>query len=179
MKTPKIFYDENDYTLIVKGDLINGGIINNQNSILSLNFVCLPYKKTKTDLEVTLSFDNGKRVELFLTKECDTIEEVQQYFTVLYTVYWILMILIALLIVVIFLYYLQRNNMSLNDLYEQAKEYVNITSDYIMTKYYEYRYPEQKLFTPVGKYTEPELLDYHITSNHYKKNDEKVDYGGL
>lgn len=181
MRTPDTTYDVEDYELMVAGELSNGGFIFDEPRKLSLIFACKPFKQSATDLQLSLDFGNKQEVELYLNKECDSMQTVQEYFTVLYVVYWIIIILIALLVVAVVLHYLQTNELSFTDVISYGKKYSLTMLDWAQEKYYEFRYPEtdKKHFVQLDKFVEPDTLDIQISSPSSHEKLEKADYGGL
>ena len=88
MSAPKIIYDETEISAIFFSQLKEGGRIGNEPLVLETRFICLPYRKKVTDLQLILDFDNYDSVRLFISKDCDTLDEIQEYFTILYVIYW-------------------------------------------------------------------------------------------
>lgn len=88
MKTPKVIYDEQNIQPIFAGALKSGGTIENEPLVLELVFICQPFQKVKTDLELLMEFEKYDKVKLVMSKECDTIGEIQEYFDILYVIYW-------------------------------------------------------------------------------------------
>lgn len=116
-----------------------------------------------------------------MTKECDSVQDIQEYFTVLSVIYWIIIILIVLLIVAVLMHYLQNQQVSFQDLISNGKKFTFLSMDYLTEKYYEFRYPQQdkRHFVQLDKYVEPETLDFHITSSINEDPKDKNNYGGL
>jgi hypothetical protein len=166
---------------MLSGNLKNGGLITNDPSKLVISFACQQFKQSTTDLQLHLDFGNNKDIELFLSKECDSVQAIQEYFTVLSVIYWIIIILIVLLIVAVAMHYYQNQNISFQDLLSNGKRYTYIVFDWLTEKYYEYRYPghEKRHFVQLDKFVEPENLDIQITSSNEERIKDKNDYGGL
>lgn len=122
MKEPVLIFNEQDYTTFVKGDLVKGGALKTTPQSYTVSFGCHAFKKSTTDLELELEFVNNQSLKLFFAKECDTIEEIQEYFNILYVIYWILLILIVVFLAIVILYYLKRNEITYPLLLEKIKE---------------------------------------------------------
>jgi hypothetical protein len=156
LKKPSYMANESDLAVFLSGELAGGGKLTSTPGVLELTFACQPFKKSKTDIAIELGFNNTM-FSLFLAKECDTVEEIEEYFTILYAIYWILLFLIFAFIFVVIYFYLKNNDISLYDLFERARE--------TMTRKYN---------TLRGNNSEG---PYHDTSlQEYPK---KRDYGGL
>ena len=88
MSTPQIIYDESEISPLFTSTLKAGGRIGNEPLLLETHLACLPFRKSVTDMQIILEFDNFDIVRLFVSKECDTLEEIQEYFNILYVIYW-------------------------------------------------------------------------------------------
>src|SRR4051794_10080669 len=117
LKEPTIINNEDLLTVVTTGSLSKGGILNNTPDMLTLSFSCTSFKQSKSDLEVNFSFHNGESINLYFVKECDTIGDVQEYFTFFYTIYYILMLIFFGFVITIIYYYFRRNDLSLMDVY--------------------------------------------------------------
>ena len=78
MKEPTMVYNEEDLTLIFKGQLAKGGALTSSPQSLSIIFGCSPLNKSNTDIQFTLHFDNNSFINMFFSKECNTVEEIQE-----------------------------------------------------------------------------------------------------
>ena len=87
MSTPKVIYDESEMQPFFYSQLKEGGRIGNEPLLLETHLICLPFRKKVTDLQIVLDFDNFDSVRLFVSKECDTLGEIQEYFNILYVIY--------------------------------------------------------------------------------------------
>jgi hypothetical protein len=135
-------------------------------------------------MQINLKLDNSSSmVQLYFSKECDTMKEIQAYVSFLNIIYWILLILIVLFIIVVLIYYMQKNDITFNDVYEKTKEYTDKVADWIVNKYYVIKYGanKEREFVPLhSKYSEPEVLDLNIkTSKENNESSNKTDYGGI
>lgn len=153
---PKLIYDENNLGIVVSGQLGNGGAITSNVENLSLNFICMPFKKSISDVQVNLIFKNYDVVDILFTKECDTLGEIQEYFSILYFIYWVLLFLILLFLVAIFAYYLKRTNMTLS-------EFVKKTIDNIKEYYYRICNKQRN-----------DYEDYNIEATKTSKNNNRL-----
>ncbi len=108
MKEPHILYDVNAFQAAVTGELSKGGILSNNPQSFTITFGCIPFKYTKSDVEITLNFQNNDVVSLYFQKECETVGEIKE-FDILYTVYWILLLLITFFVLISSYYYLEKN----------------------------------------------------------------------
>jgi hypothetical protein len=183
MKEPTIVYNEEDLTLIFKGQLAKGGLLTSSPQSLSIIFGCSPLNKSNTDIQFTLHFDNNSFINMFFNKECNTVEEIQEYFTFLYVIYWILILLIIGFLVVLFFYYLKKNELSLYEFYDKIREYViRKVDDYKRRRNQE---SESKHLVD-SKYAEEDDIDVKISSlntgiNEQERNNKNIniEYGGI
>lgn len=94
MGKPVITYDSVEMSPVFYGSLADGGRIGNEPMVLEVHLICLAYRKKVNDLEIILTFNEYDSVRLTIRKECDTIGEIQEYFTILYVIYWYLSLFI-------------------------------------------------------------------------------------
>ncbi len=183
MKAPTIITNEESIKTLFKGQLANGGLLTSSPQSLSVIFACSPLNKSSTDIQVTLHFDNDSYINLFFNKECNTVQEIQEYFTFLYVIYWILILLIISFLVVLFFYYLKRNELSLIDFYDKIRELIKEKIDYYKMKRNN-EYESKGLVN--SKYIEEDDLDIKITSTDTSGNEKEkkfkpmtFEYGGI
>jgi hypothetical protein len=124
MKEPEVIFNEENLITIFKGDLQKGGIIEQKPQILTLAMACKDIKVTNNDMQIKLSFDS-QTISLFFQKECDTTQEIHDYFIIIRIIYWIFIVLIVIFIVVVALYYLKKNELTLFDTLEKIKQYID------------------------------------------------------
>lgn len=124
MKEPMIIYDSDAFQAIVGGKLSKGGIISNSLSSFSLIFLCPPIKITKSDIELTLKFQNNDSVSLFFQKECNALGDISEY-DFLYSIYWIFLSLISIAVCVIVYYYIKNTEIDLRETYIKCKNWVS------------------------------------------------------
>jgi hypothetical protein len=98
LREPEIILNEENLVPIFQGQLRKGGEINNTPQSLILAMACTSLKRSKTDIQIKLKFDNNQHINLFFNKECDTTEEITAYFSILTFIYWIFLILISIFI---------------------------------------------------------------------------------
>jgi hypothetical protein len=122
MGKPQIVYDTNEMEPFFFSTLKEGGRVGNEAALLEVHLICLPYKKKVNDLSIILTFNEFDSVRLLISKECDTLGEIQEYFTILYVIYWILLILIVVFLFAILLYYMKKNEITFNDIMEKSIE---------------------------------------------------------
>jgi hypothetical protein len=121
LNKPTYTANEGDLTLLLSGDLANGGRVTAAPLNLIITIACQPYKKSKTDIAIELNFVNST-FSLFFAKECDTVQEIEEYVSILYVIYWILIFLIFAFIFVVLYFYLKNNDITLYDLIEKTRE---------------------------------------------------------
>ena len=183
MKEPTMVYNEEDLTLIFKGELAKGGILTSSPQSLSIIFGCSPLNKSNSDVQLTLHFDDKSFINMFFSKECNTVEEIQQYFTFLYVVYWILILLIVGFLVALFFYYLKKNELSLYEFYDKIREFITQKLD----QYNRRRSQENENKNLVNsKFADDDDIDVKITSlnratDEHERNNKNFnfEYGGI
>lgn len=125
MTNLKIITNENQ----LSGDIIGEGkenilitnIESSLNRAISIHFACKPLTLGISQAQISLNFHTSsnskkyKSINLFLFKQCDTIKDIQNYFKILHTIFWFLLILIFILIIGIVVYYIQNNNEGLKE----------------------------------------------------------------
>jgi hypothetical protein len=134
MKEPLIVYDENLLNVVVTGAYSKGGIVSNNTDILTFTFACTSFKQGKNDFEISLSFENNNMINLYFSKECDTIGEVQEYFNFFYTMYYILLMILFGFVITVLYYYFKRNDISGLDIYNSIKSKAIIIYYFIRDK---------------------------------------------
>lgn len=182
MRDPTIVYNEQELTTIFRGQLAKGGNLTSSPQSFSIIFACAPINKSSSDVQITLHFDDHSYINLFFNKECNTIEGIQEYFTILYIIYWILIVLIITFMVALFFYYLKKNELSIIEFYDKIREYV-----YEKVDYYKRRrnYNESENRSLINsKMVEEDDIDFKITSSAASDKDKNFkssafEYGGI
>lgn len=187
MREPTIIYDTNSFKALFSGQLNKGGILNNTPQTLEIDFSCTALKQSMTDFELTFVFANNEMINLYISKECNTAGEAQQYFNILYTVYWIFLLLITIFCVSVIYYYVRRNEVSLYAFYYKTFDQLSkwITKG-------KYQAPEQMRLNNTNineqhdtSYEECDLVDVKIKTEMKEINPDKNfknftnDYGGI
>ena len=131
MKEPLIVYDENLLNVALTGSYSKGGIVSNDTDILTLTFACTSFKQGKNDFEVSFSFENNNMINLYFSKECDTIGEVQEYFNFFYTIYYLLLMILFGFVITVLYYYFKRNDIRGLDIYNSIKSKAIIIYKYM------------------------------------------------
>jgi hypothetical protein len=172
MKEPTIVYNEQD----------KGGNLTSSPQSFSIILACVPLTKSSTDIQVTLHFDNDSYINLFFNKECNTIQEIQEYFTFLYIIYWILLLLIIAFLVALFFYYLKKNELSLMEFYDKIREFIKEKVEYYKKKR-NFNEGENKGLIN-SKFVEDDDIDIKISSaaSADKEKNNKLstfEYGGI
>jgi hypothetical protein len=171
LKEPTYTANESDINMLVSGDLSKGGTIGNSLQTIVMNLACQPFKKSKTDIGINLHFETSNSISLFFSKECDTVEEIQEYFSVLYAIYWTLLLLLVAFVVIILYFYLKKNEITLFELYDKAR-------DYLQNKIYSARglsFTEQ----PPSPYYDNSLKDEGATNKDVDKGKIAKSYDAL
>jgi hypothetical protein len=183
MKAPSIITNDENIKTLFKGQLANGGLLSSFPQSLSVIFACSPLNKSNSDVQVTLHFDTNTYINLFINKECNTLEEIQEYFTFLYIIYWIIILLIISFLVVLFFYYLKRNEITFIEFFDKIRELIKEKIEY-------YKINRNNGLESRGlmnsKNIEDDDLDYKITSTDPSviEKDKKYkpttfEYGGI
>ena len=90
--------------------------------------MCPTLKYSKSDMELTLNFQDNDSVSIFFSKECDSVGDINE-FDILYTIYWILLSVFFILLIVVIYHYIKRNNLDVLELlyswYEKCKNTIN------------------------------------------------------
>lgn len=110
MKEPILVTDQSNFNYAVTGALSHGGTVTNVPESLSITFACTPNKTSKSDVQINFQFANDEMIPLYFSKECDFATADEEYFNIIYTIYWILLFLIFFFIVCIVYYYIKTNN---------------------------------------------------------------------
>lgn len=116
MNNPKITFDENLMDIVTASELKSGGEISAIPKKLTILFACKEHQKGKSQISVTLTFTNHDVLSFSFFKECDTISAIENYFSVIYFLYWLLLITIFSFIIVLTIFYLKRENISATEL---------------------------------------------------------------
>jgi hypothetical protein len=160
MKEPLLSYDGNAFQAVITGELAKGGILTNHPQSLTFTFACTPLKYTKSDIELTLHFQNNDIVSLYFQKECETVGDLQE-FDILYTIYWIMLILMFIFLGIVIYYYFERNGITLEELYHSAIIQIKIW-------YGKAKYQYNQKF---GGQPEHSILNNNKNENFYEEND--------
>lgn len=190
---------------ILRGELRKGGIITDTQQSLIIAMACTNLKISKTDIQLKLLFEQDQKLNIFFNKECDTTTEIQEYFSILSFIYWVFLILIVIFLISVFIYYLNKNEMTIIDLIDKVKEYgyyfidkylnmkkFNSLSNQIekqseLTESNEnLRIRKEKLFIEDDHLDNDEPIDIKISSESENKeklskntNSISMDYGGI
>jgi hypothetical protein len=186
MLEPHISYDVNAFQAAITGELSKGGILSNNPQSFTITFACIPFKYTKSDVEITMKFQNNDVVSLYFQKECETIGEIKE-FDILYTIYWILLLLILFFAIVSSYYYIEKNK---DIIIEVLRDYWARFRVWIKQFTRKSRLEEENLTaTKLDEfYEENDLVDVKIkTDSTHKINSNKnnnfnsfsTDYGGI
>lgn len=111
-------------TAVLSGPLNKGDVLTSTPSRLTLTMVCAPLAQSTSDIEVTLALSNNDVVSLFFSKICDGTEEAKDFFNIIYTIYWILLMLILALFGAVLYYYIKKNHLSMQDMYYKSTSYI-------------------------------------------------------
>jgi hypothetical protein len=117
---PTLVTDQSNFNYALTGPLSHGGTVTNIPENLTITFACIPNKLSKSDIELNLHFSNEENIPLYFTKECDFATIDEEYFNVIYTIYWILLILISVFIIAITYYYIKTQNYTILEVLEMA-----------------------------------------------------------
>jgi len=127
MKEPTLITDQSNFNYALTGPLSHGGTVTNVPENLSITFACTPNKTSKSDIEINLHFTNDEIIPLYFTKECDYATVDEEYFNIIYTIYWILLFLIFFLVISIIYYYVKTHNYTITEfiamILEKISEY--------------------------------------------------------
>jgi hypothetical protein len=177
MKPPVVVYDENLLNVVVTGPLIKGGLLTNSPEMFTITFACTSFKQNINDFEVSFQFDNHDMINMYFSKECNTIGEVQEYFTFFYTIYYILLMIFFGFIITFIYYYFKSNNLTLLDLFEQIRNKLIALYQYIVSKIQNKPYKHNEL-TRESLYEEHDLVDVNIRTERIPTK-YSSDYGGI
>lgn len=190
---------------ILRGELRKGGIITDTQQSLIIAMACTNFKISKTDIQLKLLFEQDQKLNIFFNKECDTTTEIQEYFSILTFIYWVFLILIVIFLISVFIYYLNKNEMTIIDLIDKVKEYGYYFIDkYLNMKKFNslsnqsekqseltesnenLRIRKEKLFIEDDHLDNDEPIDIKISSESENKeklskntNSISMDYGGI
>jgi len=110
MKEPTLVTDQSSFNYALTGPLSHGGPVTNVPENLTITFACTPNKTSKSDIEFNFQFINNEVIPFYFSKECDFVTADEDYFNIIYTIYWILLFLIFFFIISIVYYYIKTNN---------------------------------------------------------------------
>jgi hypothetical protein len=186
MLEPHISYDVNAFQAAITGELSKGGILGNTPQSFTITFACIPFKYTKSDVEVTLKFQNNDVISLYFQKECETLGEIKE-FDILYTIYWILLLLIMFFAIVSTYYYIEKNK---DVIIEGLRNYWARFRVWIRQFFRKSRSEEENLTALKTEelYDENDLVDVKIKTDSTQKinkntnnnfNSFTTDYGGI
>jgi len=115
MKQPTIVSDQSNFNYALTGPLSHGGTVTNVPENLTITFACTPNKISKSDVEINFQFINDEMIPLYFSKECNFVTADEEYFNIIYTIYWILLFLIFFFIISIIYYYIKTNNYTVTE----------------------------------------------------------------
>lgn len=96
--------------------MAHGGLLSNVPENFTITFACTPNKITKSDVQVNVQFENEQIIPLYFSKECNFETADEEYFNLIYTIYWILLFLISFFIIAIIFYYIKANNFTFEEI---------------------------------------------------------------
>jgi hypothetical protein len=178
MKQPIIVYDENLLNVVITGPLSKGGLLSITPEIFTITFACTTFKQNINDFELSLQFDNNDIINMYFSKECNTIGEVQEYFTFFYTLYYILLMIFFGFIFTFIYYYFKSNNLTLLDFFEQIKNKIVSLYIYMKSKFNKQNYKDEEHQTRESLYDEHDLVDVNIRTERVTTK-YSSDYGGI
>ncbi len=195
MKEPELTYDINSFQAVIEGPLAKGGILSSSVESFTIHFFCPPLKTTKSDIELSLYFQNNQSVRLYFQKECDTVGDTSE-FDILYTIYWLLLWVLTIAICVIIYYYIKRNNSGIEEVLMNIYYKCSLFFQSIYNKYLRRKGPERMEADPASLklnnfpdnvYEENEIVDVKIKTSmgindgdrNEKNNSFNTDYGGI
>ena len=121
LDVPILDYDQNEMEALITSDLKQGGTISQNPKDITLVFACKSNVKDKSDIQLLLrEKGNNKSLTFNFKKRCDTVTQIESYFTFLYIVYWIMMCFVILFAFSTGIYFLNRNGLTLGDLFDSA-----------------------------------------------------------
>lgn len=176
LRRPELTFDVNSLEAALSGSLASGAVLGTEAEPLVMAIECKPLRQTKTDIMMTLRFENNDIINLFFEKHCNSVGEAPEYFNFLYTVYWIFLFLIMIFLLTAGYYYLKRNDLSIVD------SYLSLIN-FIVRKYDSYRrngYLTAPQRDPAA-HEEEDTMDVNIKTGSKEINDNnfKADYGGI
>ena len=141
LDVPKLIYDENTLEAVTQSDLMHGGLIDQNPRELSVVFLCKPNIKGITDVELILKQkSNEKYLSYVFRKNCDTITQLETYFTFLYIIYWIMMFFVILFAISTGIYFMNRNGITVGGISSVMKRELgkkfNIVKEYLQNNNY-------------------------------------------
>lgn len=131
---PLLSFDENVLEAIATNDLkLGGDIITDNVKYLNVVFICKPNKKEVSDFQLVIKqqnfeiADNSKEFAITLNfkKECNTLAAIEQYFSFLNFIYWVMMLFVLIFAITTIFYFLNRNGMTLDELLKNALFYIH------------------------------------------------------
>ena len=188
MKGPLVLYDSNAFQAVVTGPLSKGGILTSSPQLFTVTFACVPFKYTKSDVEVTLSFQDNDMVSLYFQKECQTVGEVKE-FNLLHTIYWIFIIIILTFVAVTSYFYIEKNKDNIVEFLNRMWTKIKRMANHYANKG---RSGEEEHLKSEDCYEENDLVDIKIKTEtkafgkgntnvkaNVKYNNFTTDYGGI
>lgn len=176
LQPPSLTYDQNILQAIAGDQLKSGGQIDHTPKPLSFIFACQQNQKAISDVQALLTFANQEVISLSFKKECHTADAIEEYFNVLYAIYWGFLIVIFVFLFSIIYYYMKKNSYSIGDLYEKIIEEVKIGVNRIKNR------NSEETMKPLNS-DSTERIDLSQESrldedrNNMKTND--IGYGGI
>lgn len=134
IKEPTIVSDQSNFNYAITGPLGHGGVLSNVPENFTITFACTPNKLTKSDVEVNIHFENDQIIPIYFSKECDFATADEEYFNIIYTIYWILVFLIIFFIIAIIIYYIKNNNYSFDDIIKMTIEKIKYLFNAVKVK---------------------------------------------
>lgn len=119
LKKPNFIYDHSSVTPLLSGSLHNGGLISSKPEEIEVTFACERYKESSSTVELILSFSNHDIIKLYFSKQCEATEAAGDYFSIVYTIYWILILLVFFLFVAVVYNYMNRHGLDYTDILQR------------------------------------------------------------
>ena len=188
---PKLNYDENLLDILISEELKGGGYISTIPRKLGFAFACKPNQKGITSIQVSLNFNSKESISFSFGKECDTITAIEEYFSFIYFLYWLLLVLLFSFITIFVVCYMKKENISFNEFVgrvsSSTKEKIEQYKSQIQNKYRSYKYGEITSNKPtelLSDMNDSESVEsdihYNLNLNQEKQIQEsKTNYGGI
>ncbi len=193
MFKPEVIVNSNNLQVLSLGWLGNGGNVLPTPHDIVVHFVCMRYRISTNDVQVSLNFEGYDPINLIFEKKCNTISEVQEYFTILFIIYWTILFVMIFLLIVVIMYFLKATNTSITEILNAAIDII------CCRKNKSPRYEEEEIKTlrsETGGHSEESdksntdesgdsiIEDKHLNINMSRFNDKKKnmnvgDYGGI